>query len=163
MTATDEKLRGAEKKEAFFREAEKQVHTFSFAVPDVEAPSGRINCYLAKTDSCSSTILVLRKGYSASHHYHPNQDGIWVVLKGRVRFYGGADEDVTGEFGALEGIKQPQNTRYWFESVGDEEAWLMQIAGYPQGKAVAKRIPVYPDRARGEGGVKADMANPPLG
>ena len=36
--ATDEmELRGAAKKEAFFREAEKKVTDFSFKVPDVEA------------------------------------------------------------------------------------------------------------------------------
>lgn len=88
MATNSVELRGAEKKEAFFRAAEEGVHKFAFAVPDVEVPNGRINCYLAKTDSCSSTILVLRDGYKASHHYHPNQDGIWVVLKGQVRFYG---------------------------------------------------------------------------
>jgi mannose-6-phosphate isomerase-like protein (cupin superfamily) len=159
MTTDSIELRGAEKKEAFFRAAEAKVHSFSFAVPDVEAPNGRINCYLAKTDSCSATILVLRDGYTASHHYHPNQDGIWVVLKGRVRFFGGADKAVLGEFGPFEGVKQPENSRYGFEAVGEEEAWLMQIAGYPKGPEVAKRIPIGAAPTR-EGGVKADMARP---
>lgn len=162
MSATDNaKPRGAGKKEAFFRAAEEKMHGFSFAVPEVEAPGGRINCYLAKTDSCGATILVLRKGYATPRHYHPNQDGIWLVLKGRVRFYcGGEGEDrVSGEFGPLEGIVQPENSRYWFETVGDEEAWLMQIAGYPRGKAMAKRIPVGENPAQ-EGGVRVDMARP---
>ena len=101
MTIDSVEPRGAEKKEAFFRAAEEKVHAFAFTVPDVEAPNRRINCYLAKTDSCSATILVLRDGYQASHHYHPNQDGIWVVLKGRVRFFGGADEKDMGEYGPL--------------------------------------------------------------
>ena len=158
--ATDSiELRGAEKKEAFFRAAEEKVHGFSFAVPDVEAPNGRINCYLAKTDSCSATILVLRDGYKASNHYHPNQDGIWVVLKGRVRFFGGPDQKDFGEFGPYEGVKQPENSRYGFQAVGEEEAWLMQIAGFPKGPEVAKRIPLDAKPAR-EGGVKVDMALP---
>jgi mannose-6-phosphate isomerase-like protein (cupin superfamily) len=159
MATNSVELRGAEKKEAFFRAAEEGVHKFAFAVPDVEVPNGRINCYLAKTDSCSSTILVLRDGYKASHHYHPNQDGIWVVLKGQVRFYGGPEEKDMGTFGPYEGIKQPENTRYGFEAVGEDEAWLMQIAGFPKGKAVAKRIPVGDAPKEGRG-VRAYMAIP---
>lgn len=158
MTTDHETLRGAEKKEAFFQAAEEKVHSFAFTVPDIEVPNGRINGYLAKTDSCSATILVLRDGYKASHHYHPNQDGIWVVLKGRVRFFGGADERVTGEFGPYEGIKQPENSRYGFEAVGGEEAWLMQIAGFPKGADVAKRIPIGTPPTKSERGVKIDMA-----
>ena len=158
--ATSEKLRGAAKKEAFFQAAEEKVHAFSFSVPEVDVPNGRINCYLANTGSCSSTILVLEKGYKASHHYHPNQDGIWVVLKGRVRFFGGKDQEVTGEFGPYEGIMQPENSRYGFEVVGDGEAWLMQIAGYPKGKEMAKRIPTGEQGTRPEGGVRVQMAVP---
>ncbi|MDX1485502.1 MAG: cupin domain-containing protein [Alphaproteobacteria bacterium] len=157
MATQETELRGAEKKEAFFQAAEEGVHRFRFQVPDVEAPAGRINCYLAKTDTCSSTILVLEPGYKAGHHYHPNQDGIWVVLKGQVRFFGGADEKEMGVFGPYEGIKQPENTRYGFEVVGEEEAWLMQIAGYPKGKAMAKRIYTDGDPI-GEGGTRVDMA-----
>jgi mannose-6-phosphate isomerase-like protein (cupin superfamily) len=159
MATQETELRGAEKKEAFFRAAEATVTDFSFAVPDVEAPNGRINCYLADAGSCRATILVLRDGYKASHHYHPNQDGIWVVLKGKVRFFGGPEEKVVGEYGPFEGIAQPQNTRYGFEAVGDEEAWLMQIAGYPKGPEVAKRIPIGEMPAR-EGGTKVRMARP---
>ncbi len=160
MTTASDKPRGAEKKEAFFQAAEEKVHSFAFTVPDIEPPSGRINGYLAKTDSCGATILVLRDGYKSSHHYHPNQDGIWVVLKGRVRFYGGNDERITGEFGPYEGIKQPENTRYSFEAVGEDEAWLMQVAGYPQGRKVAKRIPIGTPGTSSEGGVKVDMSIP---
>lgn len=158
MTTSDETPRGAVKKEAFFQAAEDKVHSFAFVVPDIEAPSGRINGYLAKTNSCGATILVLRDGFRTPHHYHPNQDGIWVVLKGRVRFYGGNDERITGEFGPYEGIMQPENSRYSFEAVGRDEAWLMQIAGYPKGPDVAKRISTGSPGTAREGGVRVDMA-----
>ena len=36
MATNSVELRGAEKKEAFFRAAEEGVHKFAFAVPDVE-------------------------------------------------------------------------------------------------------------------------------
>ncbi len=159
MATKEVELRGAAKKEAFFQAAEAKVTDFSFSVPDVEAPSGRINCYLADAGSCRATILVLQDGYTAGHHYHPNQDGIWVVLKGRVRFFGGADGKTVGEYGPFEGIAQPQNSRYGFEAVGGGEAWLMQIAGYPKGKEVAKRIYIG-EMSREEGGTRVEMARP---
>jgi quercetin dioxygenase-like cupin family protein len=158
--AVVEEVRGADKKEAFHQEAESKVHTFSFKVPDIEAPRGRMNCYLAKTDACSATMLVIRKGYQTPAHYHPNQEGIWLVVKGHVRFYG-PDDEVSQVFGPLEGILQPENSRYWFETEGDEEAWLLQIAGFPKGKKMAKRIPLDPAQSGGEGGVKVDMARKP--
>ena len=154
---TLEDVRGADKKEAFHQAAEAGIRTFSFKVPEVEAPRGRINCYMSATDACSSTILVIRKGYATPAHYHPNQDGIWLVLKGHVKFYG-PDDTVSGVFGPLEGILQPENSRYWFETDGDEEAWLMQIAGFPKGKAAAKRIPLDKTLTGGEGGVKVAFA-----
>lgn len=157
MDVTEE-LRGADKKEAFHLAAEANIHTFSFAQPDCDAK--RLNCSLAETDSCSAKILVIKKGYLTPYHYHPNQEGIWLVLKGRVRFYGGTYDNVSGEFGPLEGILQPENSRYWFETLGDEDAWLMQIAGFPKGKAKAKRIPIGKDRPGGEGGVRFNMARP---
>jgi quercetin dioxygenase-like cupin family protein len=163
MTAPDESgddLRGADKKEAFHLAAEAGVHTFSFARPDLVSPTRRINCYLAKTDHVSSTLLVLDPGYYEPAHYHPNQDGIWLVLKGKVKFYDGG-QTVTGIFGPLEGVCQPQNSRYWFEVEGDEEAWLLQIAGFPKGKAMAKRIGIDPTFKGVLGGLKVDMANKP--
>jgi hypothetical protein len=72
-------------------------------------------------------------------------DLIYMVLKGRIRFYGPEDK-VLGEYGELEGILLPENSRYWFESVGDEEAYLLQIAGYPKGINAFKRIAVAPPK-----------------
>jgi mannose-6-phosphate isomerase-like protein (cupin superfamily) len=138
--------RGAEKKETFHQAAEAEVHTFSFKRPDVETPGGRIECRLAATDSCRAIIEVLKKDWSGSLHYHPNQDGIWMVLKGRVRFHG-PDGIVRGEFGPYEGLLQPENSRYWFECIGDEEVWLMQISGFPKGPKDSKRITLDPAKA----------------
>jgi hypothetical protein len=95
-------------------------------------------------------------GWSGSLHYHPNQDGIWLVLKGRVRFYG-PNNIVRGEYGELEGILQPQNSRYWFEVVSEEEAWLLQIAGFPKGEAAAKRITLDSEKAKTVGSTRIDM------
>ncbi len=45
-------------------------------------------------------------------------------------------------FGKHEGLMLPENSRYWFRSIGEEEAHLLQIAGYPRGAKASKRIPV---------------------
>jgi mannose-6-phosphate isomerase-like protein (cupin superfamily) len=132
-------LQGAAKKEAFFQAAESMVRKFSFSVPDMEPDEKRADVRLASTNSCKLEIKVLRHGWVGRLHYHPNMDGIWMVLKGRLRWYGPHDK-LMGELGPMDGIVQPENTRYWFESVGDEEAWLVQIGGYPKGKDAARKI-----------------------
>ena len=145
-TSQKKALKGADKKEAFHETAEKSVHTFKFEVPDIDVPFGKkIHVKLAGTDTCRATVQVLRDGSENNLHYHPNMDLIWMVLKGRVRFYGPNDV-VRGELGPLEGILQPENSRYWFESLDGEEAWLLQIAGFPKGAKAAKRVNVDPPK-----------------
>ena len=139
-------IRGADKKEAFHEAAEAKVKTFKFEVPEIETKFGqKMHVRLAGTDSCRATVQVLRDGSENNLHYHPNMDLIWMVLKGRVRFYGPKDI-VRGELGPLEGILQPENSRYWFEPCDGEEAWLLQIAGFPKGAKAAKRIDVDPPK-----------------
>lgn len=136
--------RGAEKKEAFFLAAEAGIKTFDFNGPDIEIePGKKLHVKLAGTDSCRASIQVLNKGGENNLHYHPNMDLIYMVLKGRVKFYGPGDKEI-GDFGPQEGLLLPENSRYWFGSVGDEEAWLLQIAGYPKGAKMSKRIPLEP-------------------
>jgi mannose-6-phosphate isomerase-like protein (cupin superfamily) len=158
MDTTESKLRGADKKEAFHEAAEAKCHTFSFAVPEgVEIPHGKkMHVKLAGTDSCRATVQILRDGSENNLHYHPNMDLIWMVLKGSVRFYG-PNQKVTGELKVNEGILQPENSRYWFEKIGDEEAWLLQIAGFPKGAKAAKRIDVDPP-TKVLGGVHVDLS-----
>ena len=148
-------LRGAEKKEALHEAAEALVHTFKLEVPDMETLGKKIHIKLAGTDSCRASVQVLRQGGENNLHYHPNLDLIYMVLKGRVRFYGTEDK-VLGDFGPHEGILLPENSRYWFGSVGDEEAWLLQIAGYPKGPKAIKRINVTPPK-KGLGGIWLGM------
>jgi mannose-6-phosphate isomerase-like protein (cupin superfamily) len=147
-----EGLRGAEKKEAFHQEAESKIHSFSFNPPKVEFATAKkkVHIKLAGTNSCRASIQILHKGGENNLHYHPNMDLIYMVLKGRIKFYGPGDK-LIGDYGANEGLLLPENSRYWFESVGDEEAWLMQIAGFPKGVEAYKRVAVEPPK-HGDGG-----------
>lgn len=152
MATEIEGLRGAGKKEAFHRAAEADIVSFAFDGSDVEAPDGgKVHVKLAGTDSCRASIQILRNGGDNNLHYHPNMDLIYMVLKGRIRFYGPGDK-VIGEYGPQEGLLLPENARYWFKSLGEEEAWLLQVAGYPKGAAASRRIPCAPPKT-GAGGV----------
>lgn len=143
----DEALRGAPKKEAFHQAAEAKIVNFKFEKPAAEIPMGKkAHVKLAGTDSCRASVQVLNRGGENNLHYHPNMDLIYMVLKGRVQFYG-PEGKLLGDYGPQEGLLLPENSRYWFRSVGDEEAWLLQIAGYPKGAEMSKRIPVEPARA----------------
>ena len=136
-------LRGAEKKEAFHRAAEEKVHSFAFDASVVDVPdNAKAHIRLAGTDSCRASVQVLNGGGDNNLHYHPNMDLIYMVLKGRIQFYGPGDE-LIGDYGPNEGLLLPENSRYWFKSVGDEEAHLLQIAGYPKGREASRRIPIW--------------------
>lgn len=145
-------LKGAAKKEAFHRKAESAIHSFKFTRPDIDFPSEKkkIHVRLAGTNSCRATVQVLSQGGENNLHYHPNMDLIYMVLKGRVRFYGVGDK-VLGDYGEMEGILMPENSRYWFESVGTDEAHLLQIAGFPKGVDKFTRVALEPAK-QGDGG-----------
>ena len=153
-------LRGAEKKEAFHRAAEANIHSFVFDASVVDVPDGRkAHIKLAGTDNCRASVQILRNGGDNNLHYHPNMDLIYMVLRGRIRFYG-PEGKLLGECGELEGILLPENSRYWFESVGDEEAHLLQIAGFPKGMDAPRRIALAePKQADGGEGVWYDLAS----
>ncbi len=142
-------LRGEAKKEAFHREAESKIVNFAFVRPDQHIPDGdKMHVKLAGTNSCRASVQILVKGGDNNLHYHPNMDLIYMVLKGKVEFYGPEDK-LLGVYGPNEGLLLPENSRYWFKGVTDE-AHLLQIAGYPKGKAASKRIPVEKAK-RGKG------------
>jgi mannose-6-phosphate isomerase-like protein (cupin superfamily) len=79
---------------------------------------------IARSDIMYCSVQVLREGGANNLHSHTGMDGLWFVLKGRMRFY---DKDgLVGEFGQHEGVFVPRNVPYWFESVGDEPLELLQ-------------------------------------
>ena len=86
-------LRGAAKKEAFHLAAEAMIKNFAFQRPEGELEPGRkMHVKLAGTNTCRAQVQVLKKGGENNLHYHPNMDLIYMVLKGRVTFYGPGDK-----------------------------------------------------------------------
>ena len=81
---------------------------------------------LCRSDIVYSTVQVLKEGGENNLHAHTAQDGIWIVLKGRVKFYGKGDV-VLAELGPLQGIHIPRGFYYWFESASPEMLEILQV------------------------------------
>lgn len=101
---------------------------FSYSKPE-GGQAAKAIVSLCQTDILRGAVQVVTEGGDNNLHSHTGMDGFWMVLKGRVRFYGPGDE-VLGEFGMHEGIAMPRNAQYWFESCGDEDLELLQVVAF---------------------------------
>jgi mannose-6-phosphate isomerase-like protein (cupin superfamily) len=97
---------------------------FRYAKPEFH--HGKQLVRLARTDRMIAMIQVLKEGGENNLHSHRHLDGFWMVLKGRVRFYGEEDK-LLADLGQHEGILIPRGSLYWFESSGDEDLELLQV------------------------------------
>jgi quercetin dioxygenase-like cupin family protein len=100
---------------------------FKYRRPEVE--SGKRNVKLGRTDRMIGIIQVLKRGGETNLHSHAHMDGFWMVLSGRVRFYGEGNV-LLGDYGPYEGVVLPRGCPYWFENVEDEIAELLQVEAF---------------------------------
>lgn len=110
---------------------EPKAQVFRFTPPELPEGDfkGKVITRLARTDRMMANVQVLKSGGENNLHSHKHLDGFWMVLSGRVRFYG--DEDVLlAELGPHEGILVPRTFKYWFEAVGDEPLQLLQVESF---------------------------------
>jgi mannose-6-phosphate isomerase-like protein (cupin superfamily) len=115
-------------------EAEKRISKFSYQKPE-EFDRVKVSVRLARSDLCRGFVQIVRKdGGETNLHYHSRVDAIWMVLKGRAKFYKPGDE-VIGEFGPHEGLLMPRFARYWFECVSDEDLEIMLVQAFDQAGA----------------------------
>ena len=104
---------------------------------------------LARTDRMFAGVQVLTEGGENNLHKHPLTDGCWLVLNGRVRFYG-ANDVVLAELGKHEGILIPRGTLYWFESCSEEELEILQFDAFDRpmpnlDQVIGDRVNAKPD------------------
>jgi mannose-6-phosphate isomerase-like protein (cupin superfamily) len=127
------------------QEAEAAPVTFSYAKPEgANAGKGFVN--LGRRDIVRGSVQVVKKlGGENNLHYHTSSASFWMVLKGRVRFYGPGDV-LIGEFGPNEGTITPRFSRYWFENVGDEDLEILQVAAFSEGAKMSGRTDVSEQR-----------------
>jgi mannose-6-phosphate isomerase-like protein (cupin superfamily) len=88
---------------------------------------GRSVVPIVKTDIVVGNMQIMNNGGERQLHSHTGMDGFWMVLKGKVRFYGPEQDTVSAELGPMQGIFIPRNVPYWFETVGDEQAHILQV------------------------------------
>lgn len=121
--------------------AEAKPLTYSYAKPSgVKAGKGRVN--LGKGDIVRGVVQIVKKnGGENNLHYHTTTASFWMVLKGRVRFYGPGDVPI-GEFGPHEGTITQRFARYWFENIGDEDLEILQVSAYAEGARDSGRTDV---------------------
>lgn len=89
----------------------------------------------------SESLMVLthvwESGGEVGLHSHHSTSAAWIVLQGKVKFYGEGDT-VMADLGRGGGVYIPKNTKYWFESTGDEPLIMS--------RTVAKVEGVFDDR-----------------
>jgi mannose-6-phosphate isomerase-like protein (cupin superfamily) len=125
--------------------AEADPVTFSYRKPEgVNAGKGFVT--LGRKDIVRGAVQVVKKhGGENNLHYHTTSASFWMVLKGRVRFYGPGDV-LIGEFGPHEGTITPRYARYWFENVGDEDLEILQVSAFAEGAKTSGRTDVSEQR-----------------
>jgi mannose-6-phosphate isomerase-like protein (cupin superfamily) len=128
MSAADEKYALAPELLSRIEDAEKGIKTYRYAKPE-GVGSAKARVELGRGGNVRGVIQVVDEGGENNLHYHTDADSFWMVLKGRVKFYG-VDDKLLGEFGPHEGIITPAYTRYWLESCGDDALELLQVGAF---------------------------------
>ena len=126
-------------------EAEADPVSFAYKKPDaLNAGKGFVN--LGCKDIVRGAVQIVKKnGGENNLHYHTSSASFWMVLKGRVRFYGPGDV-LIGEFGPHEGTITPRYSRYWFENCGNEDLEILQVSGLSEGAKTSGRTDVSAQR-----------------
>jgi mannose-6-phosphate isomerase-like protein (cupin superfamily) len=127
--------------------------TFSYKKPE-NLRRGKGIVELAKSPIIRGRIQIIGEGGENNLHSHKGMDGFWMVLSGKVKFYGPGDV-LIGEFGKHEGILIPADAQYWFESSSEEPLEILQMAGFDKSVKL-ERVDVAPQKLDTEA-VKIDV------
>ncbi|MEM7017834.1 MAG: cupin domain-containing protein [Pseudomonadota bacterium] len=129
-----------------------QIKSFSYETPPQEGRAKKL-VHLSRNGVLDLHVQTIRKGVKNNMHYHTNCDEAFLVLNGRVKFYG-ENDIVLGEYGPNEGVTVPADAQYWFEAVSEEPLEIMRIGATHLGQQ-ERRINVgeMPDWMKEEGKV----------
>lgn len=134
--------------------ATKQAYqTFSYKKPE-NLRRGKGIVELAKSPIIRGRVQIIGEGGENNLHSHKGMDGFWMVLAGKVKFYGPGDV-LIGEFGKYEGILIPAGAEYWFESSSEEPLEILQMAGFDKNVKL-ERVDAEPLKLE-PGSVKVDV------
>lgn len=134
--------------EARHQAAEKKVQSFKYVCPQIPSDTNKGLVRLCGTGLTKGFVQIIQEGGENTLHFHEGMDSFWMVLKGRVRFYGPGDK-LIGEYGPMEGLITPADSRYWFEKANDDgDLELLQVASYEQDASKSRRIAVDGDKPK---------------
>lgn len=105
-------------------EQQKEPIPFRYTRPEVTRD--KTIARLCRTDIMYASVQVIAKGGENNMHAHSAQDGFWMVMKGRAKFYGEGDA-LIAELGPNEGVLIPRGVQYWFESSSPEVLEILQV------------------------------------
>ena len=135
----------APEEEARHRAAEAKLQSFKYVRPEIPGNANKGIVRLASTGMTKGFVQIIQEGGENNLHFHDGMDSFWMVLKGRVRFYGPGDK-LIGDYGPMEGLITPAGARYWFEKASDDELELLQVASYEQDASKSRRVSVAGDK-----------------
>ena len=105
---------------------------FKYTRPE-DAKAGKSIVNLGTSGLIRGAVQVVKNGSGDNNlHIHTGMDGMWMVLKGEVTFYGD-DDEILGVFGVHEGIVMPHGNAYWFASTGDVDLEILQVVTWAPG------------------------------
>ena len=109
--------------------ADQEPKAVVFHYDEQKLDSGKSWVGLGSAGMVKASVQFLKQGGDNNLHAHSNEDEVFLVLSGRVRFYGKGDK-LIAELGTREGIVIPRMFAYWFESVGDDQLELYKVGAY---------------------------------
>jgi mannose-6-phosphate isomerase-like protein (cupin superfamily) len=132
--------------------AEAAIKRFKYEKPS-QYDRKKVSVRLAQGELVRGMIQVAKEGGENNLHYHANVDGFWMVLSGKVRFYGPGDK-LIAELGPKEGLMIPRYARYWFENAGEDELEILLVQAFAHGgqKLDSERIDAAPPKLERPGG-----------
>jgi mannose-6-phosphate isomerase-like protein (cupin superfamily) len=103
------------------------ARTYRYDKPEFAPGRKTAKCRMAETDLATFGVKRISEGGENELHMHPNADGFWTVLHGRVRFYTTGNE-LIADLGPMEGVVIPRTFPYWFESADDtQDLEILQV------------------------------------
>lgn len=102
-----------------------EPQVFRYEAPDNDRSKNLT--VLCKTDRLAADMQLVKEGGENRLHSHTSSDGFFLVLEGRVTFYGEGDV-VLAELGRDEGVVMPHGFKYWFASSSDEPLRILHVA-----------------------------------
>lgn len=110
--------------------AVKQPQVFKYEYPKEEITAKKV-IPLVRSDILGAGMQIVVDGGETNLHAHSGNDGFWLVIEGRARFYGEGDE-LIADVGKLEGVLIPRGFLYWFESSGDVPLQILRVGATAQ-------------------------------